>query len=216
MNRRSDETFDNRNAYAQKQIADVRANLYFRRYIIKNKQNLNGDLFSNEYFVLNVLYISANYLYFSILEVAIFSSCRKNLYGARICRNNSAISKRKHGAAKFCLRKVLNRLPFFTRVITICYNPISLLSLSLSHSLVLALCHNVLQESCMRFTIHGYYVQKRFFHPSYIFCFLSFFFFFLFFAKQLKEHLVSRAIIRSDGDGLSREIEPPLLLNDRV
>ena len=37
----------------------------------------------------------------------------------------------------------------------------------------------------------------------FVFCL---FFFFLFFAKQLKEHLVSRAIIRSDGDGLSREI----------
>lgn len=207
MNCRSDETFDNRNAYAQKQIADVRANLYFCRYIIKNKQNLNGDLFS------------ANYLYFSILEISIFSSCRKNLYRARICRNHSAISKRKHGAAKFCLLKVLNRLPFFTRVITICYNPnlsFSLLSLSLSHSLVLALCHNVLQESCMRlqFTVTMY--RNDFFILLIFFVFCLFFFLFLFFAKQLKEHLVSRAIIRSDGDGLSREIEPPLPLNDRV
>lgn len=85
-------------------------------------------------------------MYFSILEVPIFSSCRKNLYRAFICRNHCAISKRKHGAAKFCLRKVLNRLPFFTRVITICYNPISLslfclfLSRILSFSRCVTMC----------------------------------------------------------------------------
>lgn len=77
-------------------------------------------------------------MYFSILKVPIFSSCRENLYGARTCRNHSAISKRKHGVAKFCLRKMLNRLPFFTRVITICYNPISLSLFCLFRSRILS------------------------------------------------------------------------------
>ena len=97
----------------------------------------------------------------------------------------------------------------------------SSLSLSLTHTYththththtrsILTLFHAVSQcaseEFVMRlqFTVTMY--RDDFFHFFFSFSFFSFFFLLLL-AKQLKEHLVSRAIIRSDGDGLPREIE---------
>ena len=114
-------------------------------------------------------------------------------------------------------------IAFSDRVITIfLYNPISL-SLSHSHSIysiTLTRCVTMcFQENCMYLQL--LYTETNLFLLLLLLLLLILLLILLlllfYSRKQLKEHLVSRAIIRSDDDGLPREIETnpfPRFLSD--